>query len=841
VNAFLLLLACGGGSDLPTPLPPDQAGESFAFARMSDAIVELELPASSRPGGAAAPERVPVQGPFNRVRTVEGVATWEAPVPIRPRNLFFSNAPPGMSVEDAAGKKLGFSDGTSGAKRQRTWDFTAETIQLRLADADGEPAGDAYYLRYDRAEERENQLNLEPFKAASELVEEDAEKDFACRSLQLGEDTRTGLFLPSGGVIAWDVTIPAAGVLAMNATILPPEMNEGVSSDGATVTVEVEIGGSAEVAGSVALTVSEWQDVKFDLSKWAGQAARVRFKTTGGASDELDYVFMAEPVLYTPTTKPKRLLLVFIDTLRPDHMGLYGYERDTTPRLGEWAKGAAVFDNARSIAPWTLPSTRTALSGRQPELWTAAPTLPAHLSRAGWATGAFVGNVYLSSNFEMSDDWDHHNAVNWPVAEVQVDKVEAFLERYPDRDAAVMLHVMDMHLPYTEPLSYRYKWASKIAPEGLSERFLRGSILKAMKKEGKEEAVKQYVIDRYDQNMAYLDDQISDLIADLGEDATVVLFSDHGEEFWDHDGFEHGHTLYDELLRVPFIVKHPGLPASRVEAPVSLLDVTPTLLDLLDIEADPATLQGLSLADAARGDAEALTALTERDHAFGRPLYGNPRWGVIDGDLKWTTHEGADRLYNLAKDPGETKNVLGKGQRLPALQEAFSAGIGQPTPTVWRVYPGKATRTPSKDLVVTFTHPDGFEHAWLGDDPLVRSSMSLEHDGDTVDVTFHKGYTGTKEIYLQPAGDPGEFGALAMIVKDGRNEVTREARATLEGEVVPDGKKHVLMRANGGNRSFEITFAVAPVPPEDGIELSGADGEVNEQLQMLGYQEREDE
>ena len=840
MNAFLLLLACSGsGSDLPAPLPPDQAGASFAFARMPGVVQELSLPASSRPGGGASPERVPIRGPFNRVRTVEGVATWEANIPIRPRNLFFSNAPPGMSVEDEKGRKVSFSDGTSGAKRARTWDFTAKTVQLRVKDEDGEPTDGAYFLRYDKAEERENQLNLEAFKAAAGEGAEDV--DFLCRSLQLGEDTRTGLFLPSGGVAAWDVTVPPSAVLAMSGTILPPEMNEGVASDGAKVTVEVIVGGAVEVAGAVDLAVSEWEDVQFDLSKWAGQSARVRFKTTGGGSDALDYVFLAEPLLYTPTTKPKRLLLVFIDTLRPDHMGLYGYERDTTPRLGKWAEGAAVFDNARSIAPWTLPSTRTALSGRQPELWMAADTLPEHLAREGWATGAFVGNVYLSSNFEMSDGWTHHNAVNWPVAEVQVEKVEAFLEQHEDRDAAVMLHVMDMHLPYTEPLSYRYKWASKIAPEGLSERFLRGSILKAMKKEGKEEAVKQYVIDRYDQNMAYLDDQLADLIEDLGEDTTVVIFADHGEEFWDHDGFEHGHTLYDELLRVPLIVKHPGLPAKRVAEPVSLLDVTPTVLDLLGIEAPEGTLQGLPLTGAIQGDAAALEALAERDHAFGRPLYGNPRWGVIDGDLKWTTHEGSERLYNLAKDPGETRNVVGEGKRLPQLHEAFGEAIDQPAPMTWRVYPGKASRTPKDDLIVELKHPDGFDTAWLGDDPLVRSSMSLEHDGDTVTVTFHEGFTGTKEIYLDPAGDPEAFGALTLTVKDGRTEVVRKTRGTLEGEVAPDGKKHVLMKTNGGNRTFEVTFAVAPVPPEDGMELSGANDEVNEQLQMLGYQEREDE
>ena len=118
-----------------------------------------------------------------------------------------------------------------------------------------------------------------------------------------------------------------------------------------------------------------------------------------------DHVFLAAPAVTSAASAPRRLVLAFIDTLRRDHVGWHGYARATTPRLDAWAKGAVVFEDARTVAPWTLPSTRALLAGEQPEAWDAAATLPQELAAKGWATGAFVGNVYLSSNFGMTRGW----------------------------------------------------------------------------------------------------------------------------------------------------------------------------------------------------------------------------------------------------------------------------------------------------------------------------------------------------------------------------------------------------------------------------------------------------
>ena len=98
------------------------------------------------------------------------------------------------------------------------------------------------------------------------------------------------------------------------------------------------------------------------------------------------------------------------------------------------------------------------------------------------------------------------------------------------------------------------------------------------------ETAKAYVRGRYDNNMRYLDDQLADFLSGLRDNAVVLITSDHGEEFWEHGGFEHGHTLYDELLRVPMILRGPGIKAGRFDAPTSLLDVAPTLAAMMGVD-----------------------------------------------------------------------------------------------------------------------------------------------------------------------------------------------------------------------------------------------------------------
>ena len=412
----LLLAGCTGSTETAppgaTPLPSSQAGVAVPFARM-DTVSELDLAPNTRPQGVEVPVEIPVSGPWKSLRTNDGVTAWEGKLPIRSRSLFFSKPSPGMAVKTPEGKTAKH-DYKLSSTQDDSWRFTAETLVIRTAD--GEP-GEGWSMVYPKATQRERSLHHDTWKQDNPGARD---LDFVQRSLQLGPDTRTGLLLPAPSTAAWSADLPPAATLQLDATVLPPETAYGpVQSDGALLVVEVDIGGQTHEVLRTELEVGDWKPIRADLSEHAGKLATVRFRTEGGGGTELDHVFLADPVIYTPKQDPKRLLLVFLDTTRPDHMGMYGYTtHETTPKLDAWAEqNAVVFEDARSVAPWTLPSTRSALSGRQPELWPQqfGPNLPEILGHHGFATGAFVGNVYLSSNFDMSRGWNQHGCVNWPT------------------------------------------------------------------------------------------------------------------------------------------------------------------------------------------------------------------------------------------------------------------------------------------------------------------------------------------------------------------------------------------------------------------------------------------
>ncbi len=808
---FLLLLwGCTGAPSSVSPLPPEKVGAPTALARVEP--TRIDLPHSSRPQDEKL-ERIPILGPFELIRTVEGVSNWEARLPVRPRNLFFSKPSPGMEVYGPEGEKLTFDRDKN--TRADSWKFTAETLILRLPEGASQPKDGAFSMIYPKAIERENSLN---FNAAG--LEED---EFVRRSLQLGPDTRTGLLLPAPASATWTVSFPANAALQLDGVVLPPEAAALESSDGAVLVVEVD----GEEHYRKALQVGEWSPHLVDLSTVSGEH-ELTLRTEGGESDVLDYVFLAEPTLYTPSTDPRRVLVVFLDTLRADHLSSYGYERDTSPTMAAWAEqNAVVFEDARSVAPWTLPTTRSVLTGNHPERYGASKRLPEYLAEQGWATGAFVGNVYLSSNFDMAQGWAQHGCVNWPRIEAQIEKVDDFVERHPNRDLLVMLHTMDMHLPYTEPRKYRRLYTGD-APGDLGDRAVRSPVLRAYKNHG--DPVKDWVIGRYDNNIRYTDDQLMPLIERMDPDV-VVIFSDHGEEFWDHGGFEHGHTLYDEILRVPIIIMGPGIEPGRVTAPVSNLDLTPTILDLLDVPYQG--LDGWSLVPLTHG--EQVDEFEERIRSVGRPLYGEEQWGVLVGDTKWTSHDGKEQVFDLASDPGEETNLVDSAE-LTLLRSALGTGLGTQSPVLWRLEMGKLPKKPKEPVVLSIEHPGGFEMAWLGQDPLRRADATLEIGLDgVVRVTYQK-LTGSPEIYLVPADGIGAVEGLTLTQAD-------DQKTAPLPDPLPEALGHAerLWTARLDGRSVRLFYAVAPIPLPEWSELDATDAELNEALKALGYQDREDE
>lgn len=772
----------------------------FGLAELTPA--ELSVPATHVD---ARPVDIPVTGDAHLIGVQGGVRSYELPLPVRPRVMFLSSMPPGMEVRKGS-RKLPFS---LRGERAGTWGYSAHGLVIRVQKDAPRPRAEDYIVRWPDAQDRQDALDAP-----------DDGTPGPTRALQVGTHTRTGILLPAPAHIAWQVDVPAGGVLRFDGGVVPAEVPAGPPSDGTTLLVTV----AGEERARFRLTTRRFSPFEVDLTSEGGTTVRLELRVeddeTGG-----DYAFVTEPRIVVPTPTPQRVVFAFIDTLRRDHVGTYGAVRGATPTIDALGARGVVFEDARTVAPWTLPSARSVLTGMQPEYWSSSARIQGVLASRGWATAAYVGNVYLASGFDMAAGWGEHNAVNLPYGDYEVERGIDFIGRHPDEDAMVMVHFMDLHLPYKEVWPWRNRYVSSELP-ALGSVFNRSTLLNYAKGRGKKELVQTYLQERYDQNLAFVDHAIARLVDAAGPNAVVVIFSDHGEEFFDHGDLEHGHSLHDELLRVPLIVTAPGIAARRVDGPVSLLDITPTVLDLLGLGG--ADHDGLSLAGIMRGDPSA--SLADRPLAFGRLLYGPNAWGSLHGDQKWVSRGGDEVVFDLTRDPQE-KDPNGYANRAPG-RAALAAALKVPTTLVLRVVSTSGRGSGTVELTV----PGGVASVWLGDEPTnhakCKTSITANDpvDGappsDTVRMEFSTSGAAQREVYVLPKIDPlvAVRGAVLSIPGGPAQELVGRS---------PDVGSGPLAKVSRGARGYAATWAEIPAPFGD--ELTGFDPESAAALAALGY------
>jgi choline-sulfatase len=379
--------------------------------------------------------------------------------------------------------------------------------------------------------------------------------------------------------------------------------------------------------------------------------------------------------------EPLSVLLIVVDTLRADHLGVYGYERPTSPELDRWAARGRVFEHAQAPSSWTLPSMASLMTGQLPDRHTAGverdaggeivrsprhgrkdfrilpssvETLAEILAQADYATAAFVTNVFLGRRFGFAqgfDSFDHHSQAR--AADV-IDTALAYFAEDPGGPTFVYVHLFDPHLPYGAGAPFAGRFTADC--ESSLELPVKG--LSALRKRASElpDDERDFITAAYDEEIAYVDHHVGRLLDELDRsgalDSTlVVLTSDHGEELFDHGGFEHGHTMYQELLHVPLFVWHPDLAPGRVEAPASLLDVTTTILDAAGVR--PRTpLQGRSLLRDTTP-----TTVVSAGNLYGPEQRALLRWPhkLIDGD--------ALEVFDLSTDAAELSPLSADGLR----------------------------------------------------------------------------------------------------------------------------------------------------------------------------------
>ena len=377
------------------------------------------------------------------------------------------------------------------------------------------------------------------------------------------------------------------------------------------------------------------------------------------------------------------LLFVAIDTLRADRLGCQGNPRGLTPHLDALAASGVRFSEARAHAPWTLPSFATIFSGQLPPqhgaggyadhyfgLRSELRTWPECFRDAGYDTSAIVNVDFLSAEFGLAQGFDALDArfsednARGRDARATTDAALARLSAPHERPFALFVHYFDAHAEYRPPAEFRARFAD--ARDAASDAFRFGSReqivawrtgAQALDPDGVARAEKLY-----DAEVAYVDAEVGRLLAGLRaagleRDTLVVLTADHGEEFLDHGGIEHGHTLHEELLHVPLVLAWPGKLAPAVETrAVGLVGLARTLCRLCSVEPDP-TFAASDLLLAPRPE-----LATEEGFAYGN-FWGAPWTALRLGGWCWIANPvknapERERLYELASDPLEQHDVL---------------------------------------------------------------------------------------------------------------------------------------------------------------------------------------
>lgn len=369
------------------------------------------------------------------------------------------------------------------------------------------------------------------------------------------------------------------------------------------------------------------------------------------------------------------VVVIVVDTLRADKLGCYGSWQELTPNIDAFAKDAVVFENAYSHAPWTLPSVASLYTSRLPvqhgaggrfgkfkKLGEDVPTVAEAFQSNGANTAAVTNVLFLGERFGMTrgfgtvdEELGKDNRTGRRAGKTTTAAIR-WIEEHELGRFFLVVHYFDPHLLYDPPKAFRERFAKDVPAR---EPFGTVEDMAAIRKGEKELDVSRVPeMERlYNAEVAYTDAQVGKLLDRLKEmglmkETLVVVLSDHGEEFLDHGGFEHGHTLYDELLHVPLIIRIPGGKASRVKPVVRLIDVAPTICDLAGIDV-PESFWGRSLVSLVKSGGNDRPLLAQGN------MWGPESHTWRDGRYKIivdpTTAEV--KMFDVKSDPGEQKDI----------------------------------------------------------------------------------------------------------------------------------------------------------------------------------------
>ena len=362
--------------------------------------------------------------------------------------------------------------------------------------------------------------------------------------------------------------------------------------------------------------------------------------------------------------------MICLDSVRPDHLGCYGYSRNTSPNIDRLSGRGLRFSQALANATWTLPSIVTLFSSTYPsahgldtyskEKYLAhpppadAPVLPRFLAEKGWRTAGFSHGGWTAKAFGFDRWFDHWE--EGPLFEIDqmVPRCLSWIDSARDRPFFIYIHTLSPHFPYRPQPPYRTKFGIDEEYYIPAEQNWLSLLDQALEGKINDRRITQ-MIRQYDGGIAFTDEAIGRLEAGLQErgldkSTLIVLFADHGTQFLEHGLIFAGANAYEETARIPLIMTGPGIvPGSVYDRQFELIDFLPTLFDYLSLPLPPGKFQGVSVFSRRKGDR--TWALIE-DNLSKVEAIRSPRWMFMRDRAS-----GRVELYDLEKDPGETTNL----------------------------------------------------------------------------------------------------------------------------------------------------------------------------------------
>jgi arylsulfatase A-like enzyme len=424
-----------------------------------------------------------------------------------------------------------------------------------------------------------------------------------------------------------------------------------------------------------------------------------------------------------PGASPKYILLITVDTLRADAVSCYNRGSNFTPNIDAFARQAVLFENAVSNSPWTLPAIASMMTGMPPAVHQATrhharitgklPTLAGEMKKAGYYTAAIGINPTLSKQTCISNGFIYYDFypkfstgrsvgakirkhLSRYIPDEKVTNVTAaglvidfgsfistdrltdltirWLSKNKDKSVFLWVHYFDPHVPYAPPVKWIQGREEKLIPHigcnfDRPDDLLTGVFVPTQKE-------RDWIKELYNGEVRYVDHNLGRLFAALNQmgiydRSLILLTSDHGEEFWEHGAYYHGHSLYNEVVSIPLIMKLPGKSApNRVDAVVSSQNLMPTILDYCRIKGHRQKIYNQSLLPLLTGETR-TRAFEPQPVVSSAVRYGEEKAALYFDGLKYIRSEMSrqEELYYPRDDPQEKKPI---NDRFPGkIKEAF--------------------------------------------------------------------------------------------------------------------------------------------------------------------------